>query len=357
MTAVRSLGDEAFAAETIGGRRRAITLLTPSKPTYTVAPAPEDSDERSLDLLIGSIADILNSQVALYCQLDGKGQPPEVICSWGLGPLHEWLARPLEGGFVGRALGAQRAALEPLHPDYDAGLLAATNGTQLTHAAAAPVRPATGTVGTLIAGFSAPPADLALTLGATESCAAMLALGAHHLGALDALLRTARLDSLTGCLDYASSRHELEREINRSTRADLDLALCFIDLDNFKRVNNERGHLRGNEVLTEVAHVLRSSIRSCDTIGRFGGDEFIAILPETTVAGAIQVAKHLRSIIATTSISSARQPLTASVGVTQWTRGTTAEQLLARADEALLLAKARGAGIAQSETRAPLTGA
>jgi diguanylate cyclase (GGDEF)-like protein len=355
MIAARCFDDEALAAAPIGDRRRAITLLTHSKPTRTVAPAFEDSDESSFDLLIGSIADILNSQVALYCQLDGEGQPPAVICSWGLGPLHEWSARPPEGGFVGRALGAQRAALEPLHRDYDVGLLATANGTQLTHAAAAPVRPATGTVGTLIAGFSAAPTDPALTLGAAESCAAMLALGAHHIRALDAFLRTARLDSLTGCLDYASSRNELEREINRSTRADLDLALCFIDLDNFTRVNNKHGHLRGNEVLTEVAHALRSGIRSCDTIGRFGGDEFVAILPETTAAGAVEVAKHLRSAIAATSISSAGQPLSASVGVTQWARGTTAEQLLARADEALLLAKARGAGIAQSEAPAPHT--
>jgi diguanylate cyclase (GGDEF)-like protein len=181
----------------------------------------------------------------------------------------------------------------------------------------------------------------------------MLALGAHHMRALDALLRTARLDSLTGCLDYASSRHELEREVNRSTRGDLNLALCFIDLDDFTRINNKHGHLRGNEVLTEVAHVLRSNIRSCDTIGRFGGDEFIAILPETTAAGAVEAAKHLRSVIAATSISSAGEPLTASVGVTQWARGTTAEQLLARADEALLQAKAQGVGIAQSAAPAP----
>jgi diguanylate cyclase (GGDEF)-like protein len=326
-----------------------LTALTAAKPTRTAESTFQDSDQRSLDLLIGSIADILNSEVALYCQLDGEGQPPEVICSWGLGPLHEWLARPIEGGFVGRALGAKRAALEPLHRDDDAGLIAAGGGRELTHAVAAPVHPATGAAGTLIAAFSAAPPEHALILGATESCAAMLALGVHHLRALDALLQTARLDNLTGCLNYASTRQELAREINRTTRADLNLSLCFVDLDNFTRVNNEHGHLRGNEVLTEVAHVLRSGIRSCDSVGRFGGDEFVAILPETTAADAMHVARHLRSIIATTSISLMDQPLSASVGVAEWTPGTTSEQLIARADEALMVAKAQGVGIARSE--------
>lgn len=82
-------------------------------------PAFEDSDQRSLDLLSGDIAEILNSEVALYCQPGGKGQPPQVLCSWGLGALREQPVRPGEGGFVGRALGIQRAALEPLHRDYE----------------------------------------------------------------------------------------------------------------------------------------------------------------------------------------------------------------------------------------------
>src|SRR5205807_9617845 len=124
--------------------------------------------------------EILNSEVALYCHLGGEGQPPEVICSWGLGPLHEHLARPREGGLVGRALGTQRAALEPLHPDHDAALIAAAGDVRLTYAAAVPVSAAPGSAGVLVAAFSTPPPDHALTLWTAESLAAMLALGVHR---------------------------------------------------------------------------------------------------------------------------------------------------------------------------------
>jgi len=124
--------------------------------SFDAVPAFEDSDQRTLDLLIGNIAELLSSEVALYCQPGGKGQPPEVLCSWGLGPLHEQPVRPGKGGFVGRALGAERAALEPLRRDYDAGLLAAAGSVRLTHAVVAPVRSAAGAAGALAAAFSAP---------------------------------------------------------------------------------------------------------------------------------------------------------------------------------------------------------
>jgi diguanylate cyclase (GGDEF)-like protein len=291
--------------------------------------------------MIGNVAEILNSEVALYCHLDGEGQPPAVICSSGPGrPLHEQFVRSREGGFVGRALGAKRAALRPLHREHDADLINAAGGVQLTHAAAAPVRIADATAGVLIAAFSTGPQDRLLTLWAMESCAAMLSLCLHHPCRVGALLQTGRLDSLTGCVNYAGLRLELEREINRSTRAELPLSLCFIDLDHFKAVNDRYGHLRGNQVLAEVAGVLHDGVRSFDTLGRFGGDEFVVILPETTKPDALRLAARLRSRISAASPSWADPLLSASVGVAEWTLGSTADELLACADEALLLAKA-----------------
>jgi diguanylate cyclase (GGDEF)-like protein len=314
--------------------------------SFDAVTAVDDSDQRILDLLIGNIAEILNSEVALYCQPGGKGQPPEVLCSWGLGALHEQPARPGEGGFVGRALGVKRAALEPLHRDYDAGLLAAAGSVRLTHAVVAPVRSAAGAPGALAAAFSAAPPDPARTLWATESCAAMLALGVHQRAALDALLQVDRVDSLTGCLDYAGTLRELDREISRSARAGLNLSLCFLDLDNFKRVNSRHGHLYGNEVLAEVADLLRGGVRSYDTLGRFGGDEFIVILPGTSEAEGLALAERLRSGVAGASISSVEEPLSVSVGVASWRPGASAEQLIAHADQALLFAKGQRLGIA-----------
>lgn len=210
---------------------------------------------------------------------------------------------------------------------------------KLTHAVTVPVGSDPGSTGVLIAAFSTPPRDAVVTLWTAQACAAVLALGAHRPDVLHSLLQAPRLDGLTGCLNYSDTRLELEREINRSTRGDLNLSLCFIDLDHFKRVNDQHGHLRGNDVLREVAHVLRESVRSCDTVGRFGGDEFIAILPDTGEPAAAQLAARLRSSVTAAAITAVGGALTASVGAATWTPGMTADALLSRADEALLAAK------------------
>lgn len=306
----------------------------------TSAPEPVcDGSYARLDVLIETIAEILNSPVALYCHLDGPGQPPQVVCSWGLGALHDQLARPPRGGLVGRALRAQRAVLEPLHPDHEPALVRAAGDPPPEYALIAPTRPAAGAAAALVAVFSTRPSDEALTLWTAEACAAMLALGAHRPETLNPLLQAGRLDALTGCLNYAGTRRALEKEINRSTRGELNLSLGFIDLDGFKRINDHHGHLRGNAVLREVSQVLRESVRSCDTVGRFGGDEFIVILPDTDERDATRLVARLRSRIAAASIPAVGGPLTASAGVAAWIPGATADELLARADEALLRAK------------------
>ena len=81
---------------------------------FAKQPASRDADCRGVHLLLAGVARILNSEVALYKQPDGKGQPLRAIASWGLGPLHEQIARSHEGGLVGHALGAKRVALGPL---------------------------------------------------------------------------------------------------------------------------------------------------------------------------------------------------------------------------------------------------
>ncbi len=152
-------------------------------------------------------------------------------------------------------------------------------------------------------------------------------------------------DGLTGCLTYESTIHELTREINRSERGGSRLSCCFVDLDEFKLVNDRHGHVRGNQVLTAAAGILRDGVRNCDVVGRYGGDEFVVILPQTSETKARRLAERLRSLIADAEIPSADEPMTASVGVAEWTPGTTPEQLLTRADGALLAAKARGTGV------------
>jgi diguanylate cyclase (GGDEF)-like protein len=298
-----------------------------------------------LDVLVRDFARFIDSEVAMLCQLGVKGQSPVVISSWGLRTAREEILRPREGGFVGRASSLPRAAFVPIHPLLDSELAYVRN-PPLSRAVAAPVRLATkDVVGELLAGFVTPPPDRGLALWAAETYAALIALCVHDGGTPDGLFEAGRRDALTGCLSYEGTRYELEREINRSARHDLALSICFIDLDDFKRINDAHGHLRGNEILATVGGALRAGARSCDTIGRYGGDEFVAILPETNQVEACQVAERLRSALAAKHIPSVEGELAASIGVAEWVAGTASEVLLKAADRALLAAKSRPAGV------------
>jgi diguanylate cyclase (GGDEF)-like protein len=324
-----------------------------SVPRGASTPAGTDYDRHpNLASLIRNVGEILNSEVALYCHLGGSGQPPEVICSWGVGALHDQVVRLREGGLVDRALGAQRTVFEALHPDRNGALIGAAADPPLPYVLIAPARPATGAASALVAVLSELPANQTLIMWTAEACAAMLALGAHRPELLDTLVPAGRLDALTGCLNYAGIRREVEKEVNRSTRGHLDLSLGFIDLDDFKRVNDKHGHLFGNEVLRGVAAVLRESVRGSDTVGRFGGDEFIVILPDTAEADAHHLGERLRGQISAISIETLGGPLTASVGIAPWSAGVSADELLARADAALLRAKADTHSLASPRAQA-----
>jgi diguanylate cyclase (GGDEF)-like protein len=301
------------------------------------APGPK------LDGLVQDFARFIDSEVALLCHVGNKGQAPTVISSWGLAAREEIL-RLLEGGLGGRALPLPRAALVPLHPLLDEVLVNATD-PPLAHAVEVSVRLADGVRGRLIAGFLTPPTDPALTLWVTEAYAGLIALCLYDGGALDGLLAAGQRDDLTGCLTYEGTHRELEREINRSARGGLALSVCFIDIDEFKRINDGLGHLGGNEILAQVGGILREGVRSCDTVGRYGGDEFVAILPETSELEARGVAERLCSRLTSTTKPLLDGPLTASIGIAQWTPGTDGGMLLAAADSALITAKALRMGV------------
>lgn len=234
-----------------------------------------------------------------------------------------------------------RVACEPIDTERDRTL-----GAGVTFAAGAPILPPGGPPGALCVGFSSRPIDTALTLWQVEGYARLASPCRHEAGMLDGLLAVARRDGLTGCLDYAAVRAELDREIQRSERHGRTMSCCcFIDLDDFKHVNDCHGHLYGNQVLAEVAAVLRHGVRSGDTVGRYGGDEFLAILPDTGEAEACALSERLRSKIFTTKPSGNDQRLDTSIGVAEWRPGSTADEMLGAADAALLRAKDGGGGI------------
>jgi two-component system cell cycle response regulator len=156
----------------------------------------------------------------------------------------------------------------------------------------------------------------------------------------------ARTDALTGCYNRRALFERLEREVERVKRYDQGLALLLVDLDNFKDVNDARGHLAGDGVLRQVGELLRREARSVDIVARFGGDEFVVVLPETTQEGAVIFAERLRQRVGEHDFAETGAPLfvTVSVGVAAMgaAQSETAEGLISRADRAMYEAKGGG---------------
>jgi len=156
----------------------------------------------------------------------------------------------------------------------------------------------------------------------------------------------AHFDTVTGLPNRALLMELLEREVARSLRSERGFALLMLDLDGFKQVNDSRGHAAGDKVLARVGERGRLCMRASDVFGRLGGDEFLAILPETGREGALQVAEKLRVALSEPyPLDGSSAVLGASVGVSLFgEHGTDAEALQRLADEALYEAKRLGKG-------------
>ena len=157
------------------------------------------------------------------------------------------------------------------------------------------------------------------------------------------LARQALTDDLTGLANRRHGGRQLEREVALCVRHGRLLALLRVDVDHFKAINDSYGHEAGDEVLVEVARRLAGAVRGGDELARWGGDEFVAILPDTDKAGALRAAERLRAAVSEAPIAAAGHelPVTVSVGWAHWA-GDTPDDLLARADRALYRAKDAG---------------
>ncbi|MBA3822010.1 MAG: diguanylate cyclase [Deltaproteobacteria bacterium] len=157
------------------------------------------------------------------------------------------------------------------------------------------------------------------------------------------LARQALTDDLTGLANRRHGGHQLGREIALCVRHGRLLALMHVDVDHFKAINDTHGHQAGDQVLIEVARRLLAGMRGGDELARWGGDEFVALLPDTDEAGALRAAERLRTAVAASPIEVAGTVLdvTVSVGWAHWSDDTP-DDLLARADKALYMAKEAG---------------
>jgi len=147
-------------------------------------------------------------------------------------------------------------------------------------------------------------------------------------------------DSLTGLHNRRVLEDSLVRELRRGERSGRPCALLFCDLDNFKRVNDKWDHAQGDQLLQQVAAIIRQRLRRGDLAVRYGGDEFVVLLPETDVDSAVMVARDLRRRIeAIPGLIS----VTVSIGVAGSTRtALDGPALVATADGAMYLAKRAG---------------
>jgi diguanylate cyclase (GGDEF)-like protein len=170
-----------------------------------------------------------------------------------------------------------------------------------------------------------------------------------------ALARTQRLadleqlsytDELTRLYNARYWREWLAKELARAQRERSQLAVLFFDLDNFKDINDAYGHLVGSHVLQECGAILMESVRASDVAARYGGDEFVVILPSTDLERAIIVAKRLRQNLARHRFDGGQElslRLTASFGIACYPlHAHTPYELIARADAAMYTAKAAG---------------
>ena len=168
------------------------------------------------------------------------------------------------------------------------------------------------------------------------------------------LQQLAITDGLTGLFNYRYFKEQFVHEINRTERHDLCISLVMMDIDFFKYYNDHNGHLAGDEVLKQIAEVLRSNVRKIDVAARYGGEEFALILPETDKKSAIIVAEKIRKLIENCHIPcEEKQPngkLTISMGVSSFPDDNrTVEGLIKIADTRLYKAKQAGRNLVIAE--------
>jgi diguanylate cyclase (GGDEF)-like protein len=172
------------------------------------------------------------------------------------------------------------------------------------------------------------------------------------------LFESATYESLTGLLRREVVLDRLASELERAQRYSRPLTVGMADLDHFKRVNDRHGHLAGDSLLRRIAKTLQDCLRTADVVGRYGGEEFLLVLPETDLAGALAAAEKMRAAVERTSLpldsgvagaTPEETSVTVSIGLAsldeltdEGYRHVTPQDLIAAADRALYRAKGGG---------------
>lgn len=157
------------------------------------------------------------------------------------------------------------------------------------------------------------------------------------------LATLAHADKLIGLYNRQYFDKNAGAELRRMEEAGRPLAVLFIDLDHFKRINDEHGHRKGDDVLRAVAWLIQKACRKTDLVARYGGEEIVVVLPNTARADALKVAEEIRAIVEEQTSTMLAIPVTVSIGAAVFPEdGRTLEAILERADRALYAAKRAG---------------
>jgi diguanylate cyclase (GGDEF)-like protein len=189
-----------------------------------------------------------------------------------------------------------------------------------------------------------------------SAAAALLAVSLKNAELFREIRENSVRDGLTGCFNRTHAAEVLDAELRRARRSKLPLSLLMFDLDNFKNINDRHGHLCGDAVLAAIGAIMKSELRGSDVKCRYGGDEFMVILPDTPVGGARQVSENLRRAIAERPVvwNDGQITVTASFGITAVnTADHDPRTAIARADSALYRAKQIGRNAIQVEEQTP----
>ena len=168
--------------------------------------------------------------------------------------------------------------------------------------------------------------------------------GIKNLALFDQVKSMAIRDALTGLYNYGYFKEALHYEVEKSRRYKTPLSLLFLDIDDFKRVNDTLGHLKGDKIMRQVADVLKQGIRQADLLCRYGGDEFVILLSQTPPDQAVVLAERLRQRVARSAITRLERGLKimVSIGVAGLEPEMSTEDLIKAADEAHYRAKQAG---------------
>jgi two-component system, cell cycle response regulator len=161
----------------------------------------------------------------------------------------------------------------------------------------------------------------------------------------DKLSELAMTDALTKVLSRRAIFNRFNEEIDRAARYQRPLVIAMVDVDHFKKFNDTEGHVLGDEALKKIAQTFCTNLRKSDAIGRYGGEEFLLVLPETKIQSAKDIAERLRHTMEKLSFQGQKEEayLTVSMGLAAFPeQGSHAEELLLAADHSLYLAKQRG---------------